>query len=64
MCETDVEHLLHIFLDCDFVKECWSLIGLDFEVSSIETAPGWVLYRLATKTTEDKIQIVKILWCI
>lgn len=23
MCGLDVEHLLHIFLDCKFTKECW-----------------------------------------
>lgn len=27
MCEVDVEHLLHIFFDCSFAKQCWSYVG-------------------------------------
>lgn len=62
MCETGVEHLLHIFLDCNFTKECWRVMGLSLDVSTVEAAPVWILDRLATETNEVKVQIATVQW--
>lgn len=37
MCSSDVEHLLHIFLDCDFVKACWEDMGLNYNTIAVES---------------------------
>lgn len=60
MCERDVEHLLHIFMDCPFEKEWWNIMGLNFDISTIEEAPGWLLDRLAIEKVEVKIQFATI----
>lgn len=48
MCERDVEHLLHIFLDCNFGKDCWRTLGLEFNTDDVESCVDWVLRYLAT----------------
>lgn len=47
MCITDIEHPLHIFLDCIFAKACWQYLGLDFSTADVESCPEWVLRNLA-----------------
>lgn len=39
MCGVDIEHLLHLFLDCNFAKDCWSVMGVQFDVLQVEEAP-------------------------
>lgn len=46
MCECDVEHLLHIFIDYKFVKDCWRYMGLEFDCSEVESCLEWLLQRL------------------
>lgn len=38
MCEVDVEHLLHVFLECSFAKQCWRMLDLDVDVTRVELA--------------------------
>lgn len=45
MCENDVEHLLHIFFDCDSVKQYRRVMNLKFNMSSVENASEWLLQR-------------------
>lgn len=40
MCMCDVEHLLHIFLDCVLAKACWQVLGIDFNTASVESCPS------------------------
>lgn len=49
MCGNDVEHLLHIFLDCPFAKGYWTIMNLEFNVAAVESCPEWVLQLLATE---------------
>lgn len=64
MCETDVEHLRHIFLEYNFAKECWRLMCLSFDLSTVEVVPDWVIESLATETKEVKVQIATVMWGI
>lgn len=64
MCLNDVEHLLHIFLDCSFAKECWQALNLNFDTLTVESAPDWLLQRLAEDDKERMVQVATILWSI
>ncbi|XP_017217191.2 uncharacterized protein LOC108194764 [Daucus carota subsp. sativus] len=64
MCDKDVEHLLHVFMDCEFAKECWRLMGAEFDFWTVESAPEWVLGRLESETSEVQLKLAKVLWGI
>ena len=38
MCTRDVEHVLHIFFDCEYAQRCWELAGLIFDMQKVESA--------------------------
>lgn len=64
VCTNDVEHVLHVFLDCYFAKECWRILGLDFDTSQVETCSEWLLQRLVEKDNEHLVSIAMKLWGI
>lgn len=64
LCLNDIEHLLHIFLDCSFAKRCWNLLGLEFDTSSAESCSEWLLQRLAEEDGEKMVQVAIVLWGI
>lgn len=64
MCGVDIEHLLHIFLDCNFAKQCWRILGLNFESLWVESAPEWLFDRLARDDKEMWVQIATGIWSI
>lgn len=64
ICKVDVVHLLHVFLDCKFAKQCWRLLRLDFEVLRVKLASGRLLERLTSETKDMMVQIVTGLWGI
>lgn len=64
MCNTDVEHLAHLFLDCDYAKECWSIAGLSFNTNDVEDIPGWLTHHLSTVCNEVQVKIAEVLWSI
>lgn len=37
-CVGDIEHLLHLFLDCRFAQECWKEVGLVYDMREVESA--------------------------
>lgn len=43
MCGTDVEHLRHLFCECSFALECWSISGLNINMQDVELASNWLL---------------------
>lgn len=61
---SDVEHMLHIFFDCDFVVRCWQLIGLELDLWNEEYAASWLLKKLATDTHDNVIKLATVLWGI
>lgn len=62
MCGVDVEHLLHIFLDCEFTKACWRRMGWEFNALGIYDLSEWLLHCLATESKEKSVQIATVLW--
>lgn len=42
MCGTDVTHVLHIFLDCTFTKNCRRALGWEFNTNFIESFLEWL----------------------
>lgn len=64
MCEVDVEHLLHVFFDCSFDKQCWTYAGCVFDMQSVDNAPHWLVQKLSIATGEEILLIAKVLWGI
>lgn len=64
MCGVDIEHLLHLFLDCNFAKDCWSVMGVQLDALQVEEAQTRVLDWLATESMEVRVQLAKLLWGI
>lgn len=49
MCTGEVEHLRHLFFECKFAKDCWRLVGLDFELQNMEYVSDWLVTFLASE---------------
>ena len=64
MCEGDVEHMLHIFFDCDFAKNCWNSVGMELYMDEVEFTPDWLLERLIIEPHEKLITIATVPWSI
>lgn len=64
MCEGDIEHMLHVFFDCDFAKQCWSNARMDLNMSEVESAQEWLLEQLSHEPNEKLIIIDTVLWSI
>lgn len=62
MCEHDIEHLLHIFFDCNFVTKCWRIVDLDFNRHSIECTSTWLLDGITNFSADEVKKIVTVLW--
>ncbi|XP_074374984.1 uncharacterized protein LOC141716683 [Apium graveolens] len=39
MCNLDIEHKLHLFFNYIFAASCWQYVGLQFDMSKVESAP-------------------------
>ena len=52
MCEGDIELMNHLFLDCNFAKECWLEVNLNFSEREEEYAHEWLLNMLS-KAPDD-----------
>lgn len=64
MCNRDVEHLLHVFFDCQFATQCWSHVGLFYDMSMVTFAPDWLLQRINEGTELEVSKIAIVLWGI
>ncbi|XP_074348373.1 uncharacterized protein LOC141687107 [Apium graveolens] len=62
MCSNDVEHLLHIFFDCPYAKDCWQKANLRYAMQEVESAPVWLLEKMATGLIEEKETVAMTLW--
>lgn len=54
--------MLHIFLDCSFAKECWKLLGMEFDTITVESCSEWLLDKLEMEKKDKMIQVVMVLW--
>ncbi|XP_017221643.1 uncharacterized protein LOC108198399 [Daucus carota subsp. sativus] len=57
MCNTDVEHLLHVFFDCCFAQSCWQHVGLNYDMSEVYSAPEWLLNKLQESAQDEILKI-------
>lgn len=64
MCDNDVEHLLHVFFDCNFASQCWLRSGLQYDMSLVDSAPVWLLERLSSEAHEVIIKIASVIGAI
>lgn len=64
MCNTDEEHLFHVFFDCEFASQCWQYAGLSFNFWEVEDVSTWLLNKLATDNSDQIITIAMVLWAI
>lgn len=64
MCESDIEHKLHVFFDCPFAASCWDYVGASYDMSSVESAPEWLVQKLNSGGKEELVLIAKVLWGI
>lgn len=62
LCESDVEHLLHVFFNCPFAARCWQYAGGGYDMHLIENAPEWLLHKISTASTDELVKIAKVLW--
>lgn len=64
MCSIDVEHLLHVFFECDYARSCWHAVDLSYDMSEVVYAPEWLLYKLESSSQAEVIKISTVLWGI
>lgn len=64
MCVGEIEHLRHLFFERSFFKECWQLVGLNFEVHDMEYVSDWLVSFLASGPLKDLVTMSAVLWGI
>ena len=65
MCTGDIEHLIHLFFECNFARECWQFMGLSYSMWDVEFADGWLLDKLSSEPNQEiLIRIAIMLWGI
>lgn len=60
----DMEHVRHLFVECQFARHCWANLGGDFETSVVEILSTWMLDMLGTETDSKLVRLTEILWGI
>lgn len=64
MCVGEVEHLRHLFFECSFSKECWQLVGLNFEEHDMDYVSDWLVSFLASGPLKELFTMSAVLWGI
>lgn len=64
MCGVDIEHMRHLFCECNFAVECWHLSGLNIDFQDVEEAPSWLLESISNGGREQVEKIGTVLWGI
>lgn len=64
MCNVNTEHLIHVFFDYYFAKQCWNHSGLSYDLNFVEFVPDWLLNKLGAAQEEKAVKISTILWGI
>lgn len=64
MCNVDVEHMVHVFSDCCFAKQCWQEAGIINDMTHNEYASDWLNSKLALDNQENLTKIAMVLWGI
>lgn len=64
MCNSDVEHLLHIFFDCPFASNCWQVVGSQYDMLVVDSAPSWLLNKMESASLDEMHKVCTVLWGI
>ena len=64
MCNTNIEHSLHVFFDCQFVRSCWEDAGTLYDMSTVTFTQDWLLHKLEVASIEELNIICGVLWGI
>ncbi|KAL8133035.1 hypothetical protein AgCh_008480 [Apium graveolens] len=64
MCTSAVEDLRQLFFQCPFALAYWSSYGAVYILSTEDSAPGWLLFKLDLCPTKEALLIATILWGI
>lgn len=64
MCNLGIEHLLHVFFDCQFARDCWQYAGRSYDMQDVEYGPDWLVQKLSSVGDDESILIAKALWGI
>ena len=64
MCNVDVEHFRHLFLECPYARGCWSYIGEEYDITNVEHLSTWVLERLSLESNSCLVRLARTLWGI
>lgn len=62
MCSLDVEHLLHVFFDCQFASQCRDHKGITYDMRNVNYAPEWLMQKLGSVSNGELIKIVEVFW--
>ncbi|XP_074336401.1 uncharacterized protein LOC141673555 [Apium graveolens] len=46
ICSTDIEHMAHLFFDCEFATGCWSHVNFYYDWMTVESAADLLLEQL------------------
>lgn len=64
MCCRDIEHMFHMFFDCQFAVQCWFYAGLALNTSMSLSTPEWLVHKSSTRPDVEIYKIVTVLWGI
>lgn len=64
ICDKDIEHLIHIFFECDFARSCWRYVGRSYDMSAVECVSEWFLHKLISASLDELQMIVQVFWGI
>ena len=61
MCGTDIEHLRHLFCECSFAAECWSISGFNINMQETELTSEWLLNLISKEIEETILSVTNVL---
>lgn len=62
VCNGNIEQLLYVVFDCDFVSNCWHEMGLQCDFWEVEDASSCLLEMLSRDSYEKLATISMTLW--
>lgn len=57
MCTGEIEHLRHLFFECQFARSCWQHMGVSIDNWNIEDSSEWLLQKLSSGSKEELVTI-------
>lgn len=62
MCSIDIEHMSHLFFDCEFAVGCWQHANIWYDWSDVENAHVWLLEKISYAPADEAARISIVLW--